>query len=219
MPFVLAQVSESAEDYDSATIALLVVFVVVLVVTAGLFLRDILSQDQFRPPAGLPFNESDKPHEYRHDVVEAIRQRGTAAGHVASSERPAWFQHALTGQSAAAAEQIRALLTLLVDAANRGDLRQGFALYTPELLARQQQAMGFDASAFERLLRSLPSPPAVAIDISAVKDLTLDPPSRATALVQFTAIDGSAEYLERMQFQHDSTSDAWLIDSIEPAAE
>ncbi len=217
MPLALAQVAESAESYDSATIALFALFIVVLITTAGLLLRDILqpaqphtSQTGF-PDLVQPGPDVAAPSEARFHAQTPSPEHATPDARSA----PAWFLSAMDSQTSEAATAIRATVDQLIDAANRGDLRSGFAVYTPELLARHQRMMGVDAGEFERLLRSEPNPPAAQLTITAVRDLAFDPPHRASATVEYAQSGNAAGFTEKISFQRDPQRRMWLIEQIE----
>lgn len=217
MPLALAQVVESAESYDSATIALLALFIVVLMTTAGLLLRDILLPNR-QTGSVTEFADLIQP---RADTVThpepAFRAQVSAPERPSQAEgsTPAWFLSAMDSHTSEATAGIRATIDQLVDAANRGDLRSGFAVYTPEFLAHHQRVTGVDAGEFERMLRSDPIPPSTQLTIIAVRDLTFDPPHRASATVEYAQDEHDGRIIEKIRFQRDPQRRIWLIEQIE----
>src|SRR5688572_6360437 len=103
MVLVLAQVSESTSDYNSATIVLLVLFVVSITVTAGLLLRDIMFPESDAPdriggwppssydPAEPPFGP-DTMH--RQPELRPSRPQPARSRH-GGGPSPAWFSQAM----------------------------------------------------------------------------------------------------------------------------
>jgi hypothetical protein len=217
MARALAQVAEPAGDYDAATIALFVLFILSVVITAGLLVRELLTpppggrdEDSIREPAPPDRAGAPSPPAYPewHRTAPLPPRSGTLAP-------PAWFSQAVSSQRATAAAGLRQTVDRLIEASNRGNLRAGFACYTPEHLARHQQELGIDASELERLARLEPVPAAQAIVVTAVRDIRIDPPYRATAIVEYTFPDGSGRAPEEFHFLYDRASETWLIDAID----
>ncbi len=225
MVLALAQVTETTSGYDSATIALFVVFVVSLTITAGLLLRDLIfpesdTSDRAGPWPSLDQAPLEKP--FRGDILARHPETARATAPAspwqdATVSSPAWFNQAMTSQRAGAVVGISATIERLIDASNRGDLRAGFACYTPEHLARYQREHETDAGALERLSRMEPVAADYRIAIGAVRDITIDPPHRAYATVEYLAEDGAQPSSERFHFLFDQSANAWLIDAIEGA--
>ena len=123
----------------------------------------------------------------------------------------------MTSQRAEAVVGIRATIERLIDASNRGDLRAGFACYTPEHLVRYQREHGPDAGSLERLSRMEPVAAAQRIAVRAVRDITIDPPHRAFATVDYAIEEGEPPASERFEFHFDQSAGTWLIEEIEEA--
>jgi hypothetical protein len=214
----LLQVTESADGYDSVTVALFALFVVALATTAGLLLRDMLQpgthavQDDLAGRAGIQAGDASL-HSISHTTERPPGSR-QAARQADPAAVPAWYRQAVAGQSHGAAEGVRATIERMVDAANRGDLRLGFSLYTPELLGRHQQALGLDAGEFERLLRGEPRPADPRMAIGDIAEITIDPPHRASAVVRYAPSENVGRPDERIDFVYDDRNLIWLIDEI-----
>jgi hypothetical protein len=222
MILALVQATESTRDYDSATIALFVVFVVSLTVTAGLLLRDIIFPDsdqrdrggRLPPPDQIP---AERPHPPGLEPWPSEPTRPSTPSAAPRADAPAWFSQAMTSQRAEAVVGITATIEKLLDASNRGDLRAGFSCYTPEHLARYQREHESDAGSLERLSRMEPVAAEQRISVREVRDITIDPPHRAYATVDYAIDEGTRPPSERFHFHYDQGTGAWLIDAIEEA--
>jgi len=223
MVLALAQATESTSDYDSATIALFVVFIVSLTITAGLLLRDVIfpgSDSADRAASWSPLDQASVDRAFQADPSP---RRGEAPGagappllpREAPAASPAWFNQAMSSQRAVAVVGITSTIERLIDASNRGDLRAGFTCYTPEHLARYQREHVSDAAALERLSRMDPVPAEQRISMDAVRDITIDPPHRAFATVDYQIEAGARPPSELFHFLFDQSTRAWLIDAIE----
>jgi hypothetical protein len=226
MVLALAQVTDSTSDYDSATIALFVVFIVSLTVTAGLLVRDLMFPDSdpadrtgaWPSPEQEPLERHFQPDVMPHQT-DALRPP-VPATHMRDGETstPAWFSQAMTSQRAEAVIGITTTIEKLLDASNRGDLRAGFSCYTPEHLARYQRDHESDAGSLERLSRMAPVAAEQRISVRAVRDITIDPPHRAFATVDYQIEDGTQPPSERFHFHFDQSAGVWLIEEIEEAS-
>lgn len=220
----LVQVAEPADNYDPATIALFALFIVALIVTAGLLLRDLLHHE----PEHIPYSSSWLPR----DPGDEERPPASAASHFPAGyprtdaaspsgptdrQQPAWFRQVMTTQQGDIAEGLGRSVDQLIEAGNRGDIRGGFSVHTPEYVARQQAAMALDPAALERMMRAAPRPVEHPVSVSSISEITVDPPNRATALVSYAA-DGDPPPPERFHFIYDQATGVWLIDNIERAS-
>ncbi|MEZ4499544.1 MAG: hypothetical protein R2839_05600 [Thermomicrobiales bacterium] len=209
------QAAESTDNYDPATIALFALFVVMLAVTAGLMLRDLLQEnrrDLSQAPAQPDSHPASPP---RHDTIDVAHPMPKQPSFSRQTATPAWYRQAVSGQSTGAAAGVRATIERMVEAANRGDLRVGFSLYTPEYLGREQQALGLDPGAFERLLREDPRPADPPLVLQAISEVIIDPPYRATATASYATASGETRPDERLRFLYDERNLIWLIDDIQ----
>jgi hypothetical protein len=223
MVLALAQVTDSTSDYDSATIALFVVFIISLTVTAGLLLRDLMfpDSDEGDRPGGRPWPDEEPaerllPPDALPPQTDAWRPPVSGARlRDAEASTPAWFSQAMTSQRAEAVVGITATIEKLLDASNRGDLKAGFSCYTPEHLARYQREHESDVGSLERLSRMQPVEAEQRISVRAVRDIVIDPPHRAFATVDYQIEDGTQPPSERLHFHFDQSAGAWLIEEIE----
>lgn len=222
MTLALVQVVEPADSYDPATIALFALFVVSLVITSGLLLRDLLRQDSDpRSTSAQWLQRGPGEANYPPPPLESPPPAHPAPGPVRRTRTedwrpPVWFRQVMTTQQGDIAEGINRTVRLLLEAGNRGDIRGGFALYTPEFVARQRSELGLNPVELERMLRSAPVPAERPVTPPIISDITVDPPDRASATVSYEE-EGDVRSVERFQFVYDPTAEIWLVDNIESA--
>lgn len=223
---LLAQITEGSDDYDLATIVLFVVFILSLVVSAGLVLREVIyPQSDDHPATGslppdLPTRGLDRMTPPAAEQLNRERSRAQDRpfhATIESGEAPSWLSLALSSQRSGAVEGVTTTVQKLLDAANRGDLRAGFACYTPEYLAEYQREHGLDAAALERMARLDAVPAEHPLAIASITDVTIDPPHRLVATVAYSTDSGASPLPERYTFFYDRGAESWLVDGIEQA--
>jgi hypothetical protein len=226
MVAALIQARESSSDYDAATVALFVVFLLSLVVTSGLIIRDVLRVQQRRqdsptlpqPPSEIPRVPAPFVDRQRVPIEPHPEPRPAVAAPVAEHSAPAWISQAISSHRASVVLELTRTLEQLIDAGNAGDLRSGFACYTDTFLQRYQREHGLSAGDIERMISLTTVAAEHPISIAAIRDVVVDPPARAMATVDYRTGEGVARPPERYALVLDPQTNRWLIDFIEPAA-
>ncbi len=222
MTLALVQVVEPADSYDPATIALFALFIASLVITSGLLLRDLLKHESDHRATSTPWlrqgpGEGVHPPSPHVPTPPAYPSPGALRNaRTVNQQPPLWFRQVMTTHQGDIAEGIGRTVRLLLEAGNRGDIRGGFSLCTPEYVARQQSTLGLDPVELERMMRSAPLPAARPVAPPAISDVAVDPPNRASATVIYGE-EGEGQTVERFRFVYDPGAEIWLVDDIESA--
>jgi hypothetical protein len=226
-PVTSLQTTQSVEPIDTVGLVLLVVFVISVVLLAILLLRPWWTM----PPSGIernddveepdPWPTDERRSEFpeprpRHPAVQPQRPEPSWSSPSSIPEEaslPVWLENSLpppTSVSAFAA--IAEVVTTLVEASNRGDLRAGFALYSPRYREEFLRETGVDESRFEEWMSSAGNRPAQPISVSAIREVTSRPDSSVEAAVTYRLSSGAMRD-ERITFVQ-TPRGKWLIDNI-----
>jgi hypothetical protein len=104
----------------------------------------------------------------------------------------------------------------LLERANAGRIRDGFALYTDAALERFREETGLAPDEFDRAFEAVPPPPSdQQAELAAITDVDRLPDGRIRALISY-GNGGTFPPPEYFTFVR-ANGDKWLIDEIAPA--
>jgi hypothetical protein len=111
---------------------------------------------------------------------------------------------------------IASTVRTLLERANTGRVREGFALYSEEALRRFRDEMGLTPDEFDAAFDEVPAPPPdQQAELAAITDVERLPDGRIRALVNY-GNGGTSPPPEYFTFVL-ANGDGWLIDEIEAA--
>lgn len=111
---------------------------------------------------------------------------------------------------------VTATVRMLLDRANAGRVREGFALYSEPALQRFRDETGLAAEEFDRAFEAVPPPPPdQRAELAAITDIDRLKDGRIRALISY-GNGGSYPSPEYFTFVR-SDGDEWLIDEIASA--
>jgi hypothetical protein len=218
-PLWLLQTTERDEGFSTLTIVLIVLFMLLITIVAGLLLRP-------RPPHSTPpFESGDETgwtpwsdqdiETTRLRVRRPLRPRRNLPPATLPAP-PAWLRGVGLADNLLALPRAQATIQQLLDATEKGQTAEGFALYSEAYLARFRQAYGLDEDMFAALLNPAATQEGPPIQLASLTDFE----SRSEGAIEVTAHyaqpPGAEILAERYRLVRDDAG-RWLIDDIRPA--